>query len=197
MTDEIPSFRMVLIGDAQVGKTSILTRFLRNQFTDDMKSTIGAVFESYKTEFNGNKYCAKIFDTAGQEKYKSIGPIYYRDTAAAIAVFDMTNRNSLENLQSWIQAYHETVKDGVVFIAGNKLDLVENPEDERNYAMEFIDKHFKCNYYFCSAKTGEGVEEVFTSIIQESIKRGAAGKDQKVEVKDIDQQEESGKNGCC
>ena len=83
------TFSVVLVGDTEVGKTSIIKNFVHDSFDSEQKSTIGALFHTFKTEIKGQPITIQIWDTAGQEKYRSLGPIYYRKAQAAIVVYDV------------------------------------------------------------------------------------------------------------
>ena len=98
-------FKVVLLGDTNVGKTSILTRISKDQFRTDLQPTIGPHFVSkvFKLPNSTEEIKLQIWDTAGQEKYRSLTPMYYRDACAAICVFDITQKNTLENAESWIK----------------------------------------------------------------------------------------------
>jgi small GTP-binding protein len=171
-TPENLTVRVVLIGNSQVGKTSLIHRFVRSSFERQQKSTIGAVFHTYEQTWEGRQVIMQIWDTAGQEKYRSLGPIYYRNSAAGIAVFDLTAKETLPGLATWIAEFKKYTEDPLLFIVGNKLDLADEravPEDE---AQEFA-RAQGGTCFFTSAKTGDGVKELFERVFQEL---GAAGK---------------------
>jgi small GTP-binding protein len=116
--------RVVVIGDSTVGKTSILNRLTTNTFNKFEGPTIVSNFQIYHREVDGTCVELQIWDTAGQEKFRSLGPIYYRNASAAIIVYDITSRATFENLQQWVEAFTEiTPARAVVMIAGNKQDL--------------------------------------------------------------------------
>ena len=96
---------MVLLGDPAVGKTSLIERYTKNNFRKETEPTIGAHFVSktIKLPYSQNEIKIKIWDTAGQEKYRSITPIYFRDADAAICVYDITSRSTLDSLENWIR----------------------------------------------------------------------------------------------
>ena len=99
------SFKVVLVGDSNVGKTSMLQRFAKDTFRNDIEPTVGPQFMSRLVELEdtGATMKLQIWDTAGQEKYRSVTPIYYRDAAAAICVFDVTSRQSLDDAEKWVE----------------------------------------------------------------------------------------------
>ena len=124
---ESTTYKVVLLGDTNVGKTAILTRFAKGNFIKESEPTIGAHFMSKIMESNELGYPVKlqVWDTAGQEKYRSITPIYYRDADAAVIVFDITSALTIDNAESvWLKDLKEHSKpDCVIALAGNKSDL--------------------------------------------------------------------------
>jgi small GTP-binding protein len=120
MSAVVASFRVVLVGDSEAGKTSIIHSFVRGDFSSNQKNTVGAVFHTIFREIGGQKVQLQIWDTAGQEKYRSIGPIYYREAAAAIAVFDATVDDFEDSLDAWIVAVKRSAVGPRIFVVGNK-----------------------------------------------------------------------------
>eukprot|EP00742_Colponemidia_sp_Colp-10_P002257 GILJ01002411.1.p1 GENE.GILJ01002411.1~~GILJ01002411.1.p1 ORF type:complete len:202 (-),score=23.82 GILJ01002411.1:501-1106(-) len=156
--------KVVLLGDTGVGKSSLVLRFVTNNFKPDSESTIGASFMS-KTMMVGDVAIKfQIWDTAGQEKYHSLAPMYYRGAAAAIVVYDITRKQSFSTLKTWVKELKTLGPENIVIaIAGNKSDLTEHqevaPADARAYAEE-IGAIFKET----SAKENRGVQELFVDI---------------------------------
>ena len=183
--------RVVLIGDSQVGKTSLIHKFVRNSFEKQQKNTVGAVFHTYEEEVNGQKVIMQIWDTAGQEKYRSLGPIYYRNASAGVAVFDVTNADSLTGLQQWIDDFNRHTDNPLIFIVGNKTDIKESQAVSKEEAQSFADKN-NATLYFTSAKSGENVTELFKGVFNELIKSGKCViAEKRPEVKEEKQ------SGCC
>jgi small GTP-binding protein len=158
-------FRVVLIGDSSVGKTCVVNRFLHDSFDNHEPNTIGASYETYIENRDGFAMELQIWDTAGQEKYKSLGPIYYRESAAALAVFDMSNHGSFESIPGWIKSFRSVSGEAaIVIVVGNKMDLVDEQvvqiEEAQHWAqVEGLD------FLPASAKTGSGVREVFDKLL--------------------------------
>jgi small GTP-binding protein len=110
-----------------VGKTSIATRFARNEFSDIQESTVGAVFLPHSLELQDYILKYEIWDTAGQERFRSLGQMYYKGSKAAIVVFDLTLYDTFKKAQQWIKELNENASaDIVIALVGNKLDLEEN-----------------------------------------------------------------------
>lgn len=162
-------FKIVIIGSVAVGKTAITNRLQYQQFEEDYQPTIGAGYIPYRTTCDGKDVELQIWDTAGMERYKSLGPIYYRDAVAAIIVYDQTDQESAEAINKWLDAFRGTVKThAFIAIAANKDDLpnkVVNNEEIKNWA-ESNDFAF----FLTSAKNGLGVNELFSTLVREVMK---------------------------
>ena len=116
-------FKCVLIGDTGVGKSNLLRRFTRDEFTMDSKSTIGVEFATKQIEHEGHVIEAQVWDTAGQERYRAITAAYYRGAIGALLVYDTTNRQSFENCERWLRELRSHADPSVVtMLVGNKCD---------------------------------------------------------------------------
>lgn len=160
-------FKLVLLGESAVGKSSIVHRFVKDSFDDFRESTIGAAFLTQTIQLDENTTIKfEIWDTAGQERYKSLAPMYYRNANAAVVVYDITQEASLERAKSWIkELQRQANQDLVIALAGNKLDL----ESERKVAKETAQAYATEEgllFFEVSAKTGQGVKEIFQSIAE-------------------------------
>ncbi|CAM8898796.1 hypothetical protein QQ045_005367 [Rhodiola kirilowii] len=117
-------FKIVLIGDSGVGKSNILSRFTRNEFCLESKSTIGVEFATRTLQVDGKTVKAQIWDTAGQERYRAITSAYYRGAVGAFLVYDITKRQTFDNLQRWLRELRDHADSNIVIMmAGNKSDL--------------------------------------------------------------------------
>ncbi|KAK8958334.1 Ras-related protein RABA1d [Platanthera guangdongensis] len=117
-------FKLVLIGDSGVGKSNLLSRFTRNEFNLESKSTIGVEFATKSLNVEGKVIKAQIWDTAGQERYRAITSAYYRGAVGALLVFDVTRRDTFENVERWLRELRQhTDPNIVVMLVGNKSDL--------------------------------------------------------------------------
>ena len=162
-------FKIVLIGDTSVGKSCLLTRFADDQFTDNYVTTIGVDFR-FKTMIVMDKIVkVQVWDTAGQERYRSITNAYYRGAEGILIVFDLTNKESFKNIENWINEVTVFTGSDVIFMClGNKCDLKK--EISKN-SIEDFKKKSKLEIFNVSAKTGDGVEDAFTHIIELLIKK--------------------------
>eukprot|EP00640_Fibrocapsa_japonica_P007425 CAMPEP_0113938746 /NCGR_PEP_ID=MMETSP1339-20121228/5171_1 /TAXON_ID=94617 /ORGANISM="Fibrocapsa japonica" /LENGTH=199 /DNA_ID=CAMNT_0000942007 /DNA_START=72 /DNA_END=671 /DNA_ORIENTATION=- /assembly_acc=CAM_ASM_000762 len=156
--------KVVLLGDTGVGKSSLVLRFVTNNFKPYSESTIGASFMSKMLMVNGLPMKFQIWDTAGQEKYHSLAPMYYRGAAAAIVVYDITNKNTFKTLKEWVNELHAQGPDDIVIIiAGNKKDLEAEREVEAGMAQAYADK-VGAMFFECSAKDDFFVRDIFIQI---------------------------------
>jgi small GTP-binding protein len=170
--DATQLFRVVTLGESSVGKSSLINRLVNKEFNPGEQATIGATFLLHSEEIDGARIEMQIWDTAGQEKYKSLSPIYCRGAAAAVVAFDVTNHESFEKLEQWTNLVSEVSgTDTAIFIAANKCDLLSRIEvSEEQINRWAASRNFRV--VRTSAKTGEGVAELFRAVA-EAIFRGA------------------------
>ena len=169
MSVNTKSAKIVVLGDMSVGKTSILTRYIKNSFDAFNESTIGAAFftKTVKSERNEDVNF-EIWDTAGQERYDSLLPMYYRNANVILVVFDLNNINSFNNLRTrWLEIINERKSESLIFLIGNKCDLEENiSQDDIN---NFVEEHPGIEYFKVSAKDDTGLTELFQGIVNRII----------------------------
>ena len=157
-------FNINFLGDTSVGKTSIIKRHVNKTFDENAIATIGIDNIKDEKEFDNKKYSFKIYDTAGQERYKSISLNYIKLGDGFLLVFAVDNRETFDKLEEWVQNIYESVsiEEKVIFLVGNKIDSpnrVITREEAETYAKN---KNFP--YYETSAKTGDGVEKLFDEL---------------------------------
>ncbi len=159
--------KLVLLGDSAVGKSSLVLRFVKKQFFDYQESTIGAAFLTQTLSLDdGDIIKFEVWDTAGQERYNSLAPMYYRGSAAAIIVYDITNMYSFQRAKSWVnelQLYDQNMRRIVIALAGNKLDMEEKRQVPTSLAKEFAEEN-NLIFFETSAKTNTNVNDVFQTI---------------------------------
>ena len=172
MVEESFAFKIVLIGNENVGKTSICGRYVKKDFGSKYKPTLGVNLITIRVPVKDKKgneiICAvTIWDIAGQEKYKSIRPTYYRGCSAVIIVYDVTKRRSFDDLTSWISDY-EKYGDlpPLYFLVGNKNDLLNEKVVSDDDANAFSKKINAEMFIKMSAMTGENVDETFSEILK-------------------------------
>eukprot|EP00300_Choanocystis_sp_HF-7_P037529 c53702_g1_i1.p1 GENE.c53702_g1_i1~~c53702_g1_i1.p1 ORF type:complete len:203 (+),score=39.00 c53702_g1_i1:40-648(+) len=162
-------FKVLLIGDAGVGKSSILLRFVDNTFSESIGSTIGVDFKAKIMTIQGQRIKLTIWDTAGQERFRTLTSSYYRGCQAIILVYDCSSRESFERLNGWLKEVelYATVNNPVKMLVANKVDKqdVQVDKDEgsqfaRSKGMMFIQ---------CSAKTKVGIHQAFEEVVQKIL----------------------------
>ena len=157
------SYKLVILGEVAVGKSSIAQRFVNGKFTNLHNPTVGALFLTKKIQVNDKYIKYDIWDTAGQERYHSLTPMYYKNARAAVVVFDVTSSSSFERAQTWMTELVEKAPPGIVIaLCGNKIDL-ENRQVSKEEAEEYANK-VGCLYMEVSAKTNENIDELFNQI---------------------------------
>ena len=162
MTEEdVQHYKIIFLGDQYVGKSSILNRFYQDKFEPDYQATIGLDFHSKNVDINGNSVRLLLYDTAGQEKFKSLIPMYIRDANIIIVVYDITNKESFTHTDHWVNETKDLKREDAIFVlVGNKIDLDDKRGVTKKEAEEFAtEKGFL--FYEVSAKTGEQIQELF------------------------------------
>ena len=163
MSEKLPDFKVVFVGDSAVGKTSIIMRYHHNSFSAENQPTIGAAFISKEVDSPHGRCILHIWDTAGQERYKSLVPMYARGASIAIVVFDTSDPECFYGLEEWVNRVKEDMStDCQIIIAGNKCDL------EPKYDKDQIEEWAKKNNFplvYVSAKTSQGVDILFSTAI--------------------------------
>ena len=167
MTDKATGNKLVLVGDSGVGKTCLISRFISGNFDAESKSTNGASYASKKVDYPemGKSLVLDIWDTAGQEKYKSLTKFFYKDAVMIILVYDITRKESFDNLKNfWYKEIKDNgEKDIVLGIAGNKSDLYDNEAVSEPEAREFA-KSINAIFALTSAQNNSGVDKLFHDI---------------------------------
>jgi len=204
-------FKVVLIGDSGVGKSNLLSRFTRNEFNLESKSTIGVEFATRSIEVEGKTIKAQIWDTAGQERYRAITAAYYRGAVGALLVYDIAKHTTYENVERWLKELRDHADNNIVImLVGNKSDLrhlrAVPTEEARSYA-----ERNNLSFIETSALDSTNVETAFQNILTEIYKivsqkqldsQGGGGDIPDNDVVDIQVPQSSPgnkgkKNGCC
>ena len=160
------SLKVVVVGDSGVGKTCFLLRFVRDQWEGETQPTLGVEFLTKVVSTDTHRIQLQLWDTAGQELFRSVTRGYYRGSAGAIVVFSLTSQDSFNNVAQWIQDIKEVARSDVVTILiGNKSDLVDDRKVTREEAENFAKEH-GMKYYETSAKTGDGIIEAVNGCVK-------------------------------
>jgi small GTP-binding protein len=153
--------KIIFVGDACTGKTSIINRIIDNPFNDTYEVSIGIDFMSKNIRFRGQNIKIQIWDSAGQEKYKGLIPSYIRNSSIVFIVYDVSNRSSFDNVKNWIQ-FVKDIEKTTMILCGNKIDL---DRDVNTNEGEEIAKSEGILFFECSAKTNENIKNMFFSSI--------------------------------
>ena len=169
--------KIVLLGDVSVGKTSIASRYCKNSFNDHHINTIGGAYQQQKVVLsNGSMVKLHIWDTSGQERFRAMTNLYYRDAQVAILTYDITSESSFQGIEFWIEELKYKVENEnmLLYLVGNKSDV---SNEERKISKEKGKKFAEDNnmiFFETSAKTGEGVKELFVNVasqVYEQLKK--------------------------
>lgn len=164
-------FKVVLIGDSGVGKTNILSRYVRDDFSIETKSTVGVEFGSKVLKVNNTNIKIQIWDTAGQERYKSITKAYYKGAKGAFVVYDITRKETFSSVEKWVDELKNNGDEGVcIILLGNKCDLEEQRQVPTEDAMRKSDC-YKIAFCETSAMQAVNIDKAFTIMVEEIMKQ--------------------------
>lgn len=160
-------FKVVVVGDSGVGKTNLIHRFVKNNFNENTKATVGVEFLSKTFQIKGEIFKIEVWDTAGQERYKAITSSYYKGSNGALIVYDLTRESSFQNIEKWAKELKEKSNDNVCLImVGNKSDLKSEIKVQTDEALEKA-KMLNIPFMETSALDGNGVKEAFFTLIRQ------------------------------
>lgn len=164
-------FKIVLLGDAGVGKSNLVYRFTKNDFNFGSKSTIAVEFSTKTVELDDNRSCkAQIWDTSGQERYRSIASSYYRGAVGALVCYDITSKRSFDSVLGWIKEFGKFAdEDCLIMVVGTKMDLESKREVSQQDGLDFARENGLA-FIETSAKDAVGVDTAFSRIVQEIYK---------------------------
>lgn len=155
--------KVVFLGETSVGKSSIVTRFTRDEFFDFQEPTIGAAFQTKNIQLDNCNVIMEFWDTAGQERYRSLAPMYYRGASVAFIVYDITNPDTLNNAIYWInQIKNKGERNCIIVLLGNKNDLSER-RIERETALNVSEMN-NTMFSEVSAKTGSNINDIMIQV---------------------------------
>jgi Ras-related protein Rab-23 len=163
-------FKIAVVGDGGVGKTSLIKRYTKGSFESDYIKTIGAQFSKYEKELEGDKIRLLFWDIAGQNELNFLRPSFFRDSNAVIIVYSLEEnelgRDSFNHISDWDQEIEQYCGDIPVVIFANKFDLLDSNNFDDSKIQNLINKHECLKFFKTSAKTGEGVIKAFDFIIE-------------------------------
>jgi small GTP-binding protein len=188
-TNRVPDMKVILVGDTSVGKTSLVAQYNSATFDPTVESTIGGLFVEKQVKTSTSKVNLRIWDTAGQECYRSLIPMYSRDAAAALIVVDVSSESSYISVGNWYKMLKDTCPPDVrIYVVANKIDLpVKIPLDELE---EWTASHC-CGYFQSCASKISTVEPIFRRIAEDTFRQ--AESERKIEFTDALKEE----SRCC
>ena len=167
--------KYIIIGDSAVGKSNILLRYIHDRFNEEFHSTIGVEFGAKNLEIDDKIFRIQIWDTAGQETFRSITRAYYKNSVCACVVYDISNRSTFDNIKSWVEDCKRlSPKTVLLILVGNKIDLEDKREVTYDEGSIYAQKNGMI-FFECSAKTGKNVDDIFTQSTKEIAKRIKSG----------------------
>jgi small GTP-binding protein len=160
------SVKFIIVGDSSVGKSNILLRFSRNVFDPGHQATLGIEFANKHLQYNNTDYLVQVWDTAGQENFRSVTRAYYKASAVAMVVYDISSEESFQHIQTWIKDCQDLAPKTVqLVLVGNKSDLEEQRAIQTERGEELA-KRYNMLFFETSALNGNGVEEAFQKSIE-------------------------------
>ncbi len=202
-------YKVIIIGDTNVGKSNILTRYLKDEFSSNTKSTVGVELGIKFLKIKNIKAKIQIWDTAGQERYKAITSSYFKGSNGCFIVYDITNEASFDNIEKWYeQIQSETSKEIPIVLVGNKCDL----EDERKVPTEKAKEkaeNLKCAFFETSALKGTNIDKIFEELVNTIYEKTANKNEDDINIEFIkedkavnlnevnDENKDNKKGGCC
>ncbi|MCK4686894.1 MAG: GTP-binding protein [Candidatus Lokiarchaeota archaeon] len=160
-------FKITVIGDGAVGKTSLIKKYTQGSFQKDYIKTLGAQFSKYDEEIEGDNCKLFFWDIAGQDEFNFMRPTFYKGSKAAIIVFSLSDDDSFEHIPQWHDDIIKYCGDLPIILFGNKIDLINKEDLDDGKAKEIVKERNFLGYYRTSAKTGNGVYKAFQAIIKE------------------------------
>lgn len=188
--------KIVMLGESAVGKTCFVDRLQSDAFSNAHVPTIGAQYILYTTEINGVQMNLEIWDTAGQEVFRSLVGFYARDTQGAFIVFDVSNKKSFEALPDWIEFIYSESQDANIIIIANKIDLPDREVTQEDI-NEFLRSRPDIKVFETSAKTGQGIKDAFDEMACSLVPEQQEPPPPPVVVVEQKSEEKKTKKGCC
>ena len=174
--------KIIFVGDAGVGKTTILSRIMDNSFSETYEPSIGVDFMSKNIKFRGKNIKLQMWDTAGQEKYKGLIPSYVRNSSIVFIVYDISSKISFNNVPKWIN-FVKTIESTTLILCGNKIDL-NNREVQKEEGLQLAQKE-GIAFFEVSAKTEENIKNMFYNVVADLPSFGGDGTNKESVIKEL------------
>jgi Ras-related protein Rab-7A len=175
-----PVLKIIVLGDSGVGKTCLLKQYVQRKFEPRYKATIGAEFLSKDISIDGVDVKVSIWDTAGQDRFQSLGTAFYRGADACVLVYDVTSTDSFSHLTSWMEEFSLQAKKNEFVLIGNKTDLGDKRTVTARTAQAWCQKNGDIKYFETSAKDNTGVDEAFIHVATQAFKKKARAEEEDV-----------------
>ena len=198
-SDTSKTFKILTIGESGVGKTCILRRFVENKFLKNHLATIGIDFKTKTLNINNQEIKLKIWDTAGEERFRNITTQYYKGADGIVLIYDVTDDASFEKIRDWMEQILSNTKreDIGLVLLGNKCDMEpRSVTEEQGIKMA---EELKVSYFETSALTGQGIKEAFDELTRDIMKRKGVdnGGNDGMDLKNVKKEKKKDGNGCC
>ena len=176
--DDIMTFKILLLGNQEVGKTSFIIRFTEDKFNESLLSTIGVDIKNKEIKRKDKNILLKIFDTAGEERFKSISKNYFASADGVLLLYDISNENSFKSIKEWVENIKENVNLSEIglIIVGNKCDIPEEEKVVNNLMIKDLEKSLNVKIIEASAKSNINVTESFMLIVDKILELKFSGK---------------------
>lgn len=193
---KVPEYKIVTIGAHGVGKTCLINRYYYGDYADSPKPTVGVAYVKVSTEANNHPIVLHLYDTAGQEKYSNLVPVYIRDSHAVIICYDVNEEDSMQKVQGYLQTVNDTIPEEVPkVVVGTKSDLFQSGIPGQ--AIDEWCSNQNIPHFVTSARTGQGVEDLFTHVgkVADDASHIVTKKNEVLQKKR--EKEENPRGGCC
>jgi len=197
-------FKVILLGESGVGKTSLMNRYVNNKFHEQYKATIGADFLTKEVDIENKTAILQIWDTAGQERFSSLGLNFYRGSDCCALVFDVNDTKSFESLSDWKSEFLDYARPQMpenfpFVLLGNKIDLQQEPPISNKKALAWCQSAGDIPYFETSALDGRGVHDAFLTMVKSCLKRvdDEPEDDLMAPTIKIEEKEVKKSSGCC
>lgn len=166
----MPTYKIIIIGDSQVGKTAITSRYLSNAFHYNTMTTIGIDFRIKKIVKDGVEHKMEIWDSAGQERFRTITKTFVRGAKGIVLVYDITDRSSYDKISDWIKFVDSIeISEKIFMLIGNKSDMVDKRAVSYEDGINLAHKYHISNFFETSAKDGNNIAEAFDNLFDKMI----------------------------
>ena len=196
--DEILQIKMILLGNTAVGKTSIINRYVEDNFSSNLMSSVNMTFTQKTLKIDKQKVQLNIWDTVGQEKFRSLSKLFFKDTKIVALVYSITNKNSFNDLEFWLKTFKETIgEDVVIGVMGNKSDLFLEQEVSEEEGEKFAEENGGFFDLVSAKENKAGLDKFITKLVTECLKKNQnLSSNNGIKLVNQEQTQEI-KAGCC